>query len=321
MLHGITASGFSVFAPLSEIIGYVPGAGRNETYSTTLSVTGGKPPYTWSIVSGSLPDGLSIDPDTGEISGVVPNSEDPGYYTFTVQVESADGQVRQKEFTMGIGVYVVILHGDGTDGSSTITDATGRTWTRSGDAQIDTSQFVFGGASIFFDGTGDFVSTADAAALEFGSNDFTVRCRVRFAAVSGTTKVIASKRTMGSNGEWSLLLNPTNVLGFIAWNSANTIICNISGTTTISANTWYDVEVGRKGGTVYLIIDGVLEASGAISGTIGNNSATLKLASDAIDASRNLNGWVDEFHILTGAALNIAARPTPNSATDYPVVP
>jgi len=37
-------------------------------YSATLSATGGVTPYTWSVVSGSLPQGLTMDPH-GVISG------------------------------------------------------------------------------------------------------------------------------------------------------------------------------------------------------------------------------------------------------------
>ncbi|MHC4714188.1 MAG: putative Ig domain-containing protein [Planctomycetota bacterium] len=38
-------------------------------YSQTLGATGGVTPYSWSIVSGSLPAGLSLNSSTGEISG------------------------------------------------------------------------------------------------------------------------------------------------------------------------------------------------------------------------------------------------------------
>ncbi|HBG04174.1 MAG: hypothetical protein A2075_16045 [Geobacteraceae bacterium GWC2_58_44] len=38
-------------------------------YSQTISATGGLPPYSWSLYSGKLPAGLSLDPATGSISG------------------------------------------------------------------------------------------------------------------------------------------------------------------------------------------------------------------------------------------------------------
>lgn len=56
-------------------------------YTASLNATGGGPPYTWSISSGSLPAGLSLS-STGVISGT-PSS--PGSYSFTVQVADAEG--------------------------------------------------------------------------------------------------------------------------------------------------------------------------------------------------------------------------------------
>jgi hypothetical protein len=41
----------------------------NKPYSTTLAAIGGQPPYGWTLTSGTLPTGLSLDKNTGVISG------------------------------------------------------------------------------------------------------------------------------------------------------------------------------------------------------------------------------------------------------------
>ena len=58
--------------------------GVEETaYNATVVALGGTPPYTWSVASGKLPDGLTVDTASGVILGT-PTKK--GNYNFTVQV-------------------------------------------------------------------------------------------------------------------------------------------------------------------------------------------------------------------------------------------
>ncbi|MEK7201951.1 MAG: putative Ig domain-containing protein [Patescibacteria group bacterium] len=55
-------------------------------YATSVVVSGGMPPYTWAITSGSLPNGLALSTTTGVITGT-PNPPTAGHtYNFTVTV-------------------------------------------------------------------------------------------------------------------------------------------------------------------------------------------------------------------------------------------
>jgi len=68
-------------------------------YSATLSASGGIPPYTWSISSGSLPNGLTLDSSTGILSGTPTQT---GTFTFTIQVKDSNNNTSTKEFTLTI---------------------------------------------------------------------------------------------------------------------------------------------------------------------------------------------------------------------------
>jgi len=70
-----------------------------KTYSRTLAATGGKTPYTWSVISGSLSSGLTLSTN-GAITGT-PTST--GTSTFTVQV--ADADARTATAVLSITIY------------------------------------------------------------------------------------------------------------------------------------------------------------------------------------------------------------------------
>ena len=69
----------------------------------------------------------------------------------------------------------LLLHGDGTSGSTTITDSSSNAVavTANGNAQIDTAVKKFGTGSIEFDGDNDYLS-AGTSLGNFGTGDFTV---------------------------------------------------------------------------------------------------------------------------------------------------
>jgi hypothetical protein len=73
-------------APLDIITGKLPDARRSRNYSYKLQATGGVQPYIWSLASGALPAGLSLNASTGVISGK-PTTR--GTWTFTVRVQDA----------------------------------------------------------------------------------------------------------------------------------------------------------------------------------------------------------------------------------------
>ena len=69
-------------APLAITTASLPSGTVGVAYSTTLAATGGTTPFTWSLTSGTLPAGLSLNPSTGAITGT-PSQAEPTALTFT----------------------------------------------------------------------------------------------------------------------------------------------------------------------------------------------------------------------------------------------
>ena len=68
-------------------------------YSKPLSVTGGKEPYSWAVTSGQLPEGLTLDPTSGLISGTPTTS---GGGTFEVTVKDKLGSTETEKYSLTV---------------------------------------------------------------------------------------------------------------------------------------------------------------------------------------------------------------------------
>ena len=79
--------------PLIVTTALLSGGSVGVPYSATLQASGGTGSYSWSIASGNLPQGVSLNAGTGVISGTPTTSNN---YTFTVQVTDSSTPAPQK---------------------------------------------------------------------------------------------------------------------------------------------------------------------------------------------------------------------------------
>ncbi|MSN27331.1 MAG: hypothetical protein GJV46_15875 [Geobacter sp.] len=75
------------------------------SYDVTVAVSGGKSPYSWSVSSGLLPTGLTLNAFTGAITGTPIAT---GNNSFTMQLQDANNVITTKDLTIIVDSYPTI---------------------------------------------------------------------------------------------------------------------------------------------------------------------------------------------------------------------
>lgn len=107
--------------PPTVVTTSLPNGGTSTPYSASLGVAGGTGPYTWSVVTGALPAGLTLAPATGVISGTPSTA---GTSTLSVRVTDAKGLTASASYS--INIILTIPAPAAFSKTSPTTGATGR---------------------------------------------------------------------------------------------------------------------------------------------------------------------------------------------------
>jgi hypothetical protein len=201
---------------------------------------------------------------------------------------------------------VLFLKGDGTNGSTNIVDSSlsPKTISVFGNAQISTVQSKYGGSSIFFDGSGDYLQVANNVDFDFGNGDFTIEFWSRLEGIDLFYPTHFSMRTENTNpgnkllssygdGGYGFRLNYKFPDGESLFSS--------SFTQSTDNNQWVHFALCRSGSTARAFRNGILDYS-----VNGNTSITGCFLT--IGQFNNpfgdffFKGWMSHFRITKGIA-------------------
>jgi hypothetical protein len=194
----------------------------------------------------------------------------------------------------------LFLHGDENAESTAIKDSSdsAKTVTVNGDVKV--KNFGKIGNSIYFDGSGDYLSLADSEDWDFGSGDFTISWwqYPTSASTSGTFGrsittaypaflVLNSSVNMTSNGS--------------SWDIAN-------GKTLggLTLNTWQHFAIVRNGSNFYTYKNGQVRDSWSSASALNNEAAAFVIGRYTNVLNYDYSGYLDEFGLFKGTAKTAA---------------
>lgn len=91
--------------PLSISPTSLPAASLNVVYSQTIIASGGTAPYTYAVISGSLPTGLTLNTSTGQITGTPTTA---GTSSFTIGATDANANTGSRGYSVAISSSLCI---------------------------------------------------------------------------------------------------------------------------------------------------------------------------------------------------------------------
>ena len=202
----------------------------------------------------------------------------------------------------------LLLHGNGTNGGTTITDSSSNARTPASQTNITTvtAQALFGSTSLAFPASAgtDYLNYTTGFTSLF-AGDFTLEAFVKTSDSSNGTHAIFSWTSGGNSWEFYIASGQLRL-----WNSS-LVIANAGALTTSTG--WVHVALTRASNIMYAYLAGVYGGQFSQSGSL-SPTASFNIGRYA-GGGENWVGWMDDVRITDGVArYSGASNFTPPSA-------
>ena len=243
-------------------------------------------------LSNSVPSGTVLEYLTmasgvssggGTLSGsvTIPNLGDPSYYSVSL-----------------------LLHGEGTNTSTTITDSSSnpKIITVAGSAQISTAQSKFGSSSIYLPASSS-ISTPSSSDFAFGTGDFTIEFWWYV-----TTLPTSEARLVNFGSPANQFLNLTYAYSSNTFTIVNESVAHVLTTSqSVSLNQWHHIAYTRSSSTLYLFFNG------ALLGTANVGGVSTPTTSVTLSPGPGGSSYFDDVRITKGVARFTSAFSPPTA--------
>src|SRR5882762_5436478 len=216
------------------------------SYSATLSASGGSTPYTWSLASGKLPNGLTLNA-AGSISGTPSLA---GSFSFTVQVKDAAAQSASRNFSINVVSPVPTVAITSPASGATVSGTISVSGTASDSVSISCVQVaVDGGSYSNASGTNNWSFGLNTASLSNGAHSLSAKATdaAGISATSSPLPVTVNNGTTASDctlfaspsgndaNSASSSSSPKTFTGAAAVTQPGSVVCLLGGTYNLSS--------------------------------------------------------------------------------------
>jgi len=209
-----------------------------------------------------------------------------------------------------------LLHGDGTNGAqnNTFLDSSTNnfTITRNGNTtQGSFSPFSQTGWSNYFDGSGDYLTVSDNAALELGSGDWTLECWYYQSSTTTYRALIGKSGTSAQYASYLLQINSTTPTFYLSTTGSSYAV-TISSSINITNDSWYHFAVVRNGSTITLYVNGVSGGTATYSSTPYDGTYNFAVGAYG-NGEYPAHGYVSNARLVKGTAVYTANFTVPTT--------
>ena len=173
--------------------GFVAGA-----YTSTVTASGGSTPYTWSLASGTLPNGLALNAG-GSVSGTPSVA---GTFSFTVQVKDAAAQSASRNFSINVAAPAPSVAITSPVSGATVSGSISISGTASDSVSISSVQVaVDGGSFSNASGTNNWSFSLNTSSLSNGSHSLTAKTSdaAGMTAISSPVAITVNNGTLAAD--------------------------------------------------------------------------------------------------------------------------
>jgi hypothetical protein len=169
-----------------------------------------------------------------------------------------------------------------------------------GGAGISTAQSKYGGSSIRFNGTTDYLVSPNSPNWDMGSGSYTIEFWVYLNTLTGSQTFIARANTGSIYATFDIGWYSSVLRLYVSNNGSTNAVALASSISPVAA-TWTHIAVTRNGSTYTIWVNGVSGGTATDSGSAVANGNNLGIGAYG-NGANPLNGYLEDLRITKGVA-------------------